>query len=115
MATIKDIAKAAGVSVSTVSHVINKTKYVSEELTEKVNQSLLVCDTLPNFIQKKMPAQKKNEIIVISSSCSSHYLCLYQKVVEKLSGTYHFSFHVMDDSVSDIKTFIDNFVLLKCY
>lgn len=115
MATIKDIAKAAGVSVSTVSHVINKTKYVSEELTEKVNQALLVCDTLPNFIQKKMPAQKKNEIIVISSSCSSHYLCLYQKVVEKLSGTYHFSFHVIDDSVSDIKTFIDNFVLLKCY
>ena len=79
MATIKDIAKAAGVSVSTVSHVINKTKYVSEELTEKVNQALLVCDTLPNFIQIKMPAQKKNEIIVISSSCSSHYLCLYQK------------------------------------
>lgn len=62
MATIKDIAKAAGVSVSTVSHVINKTKYVSEELTEKVNQALLVCDTLPNFIQKKCLLRKKTKL-----------------------------------------------------
>ncbi|MCV5959343.1 LacI family DNA-binding transcriptional regulator, partial [Escherichia coli] len=30
MATMKDIAKLAGVSTSTVSHVINKTRFVSE-------------------------------------------------------------------------------------
>lgn len=31
MATIKDVAKRAGVSTTTVSHVINKTRFVAEE------------------------------------------------------------------------------------
>ncbi|WP_025738951.1 substrate-binding domain-containing protein [Salinivibrio socompensis] len=39
MATMKDIAKQAGVSTSTVSHVINNTRYVSEAIAEKVNQA----------------------------------------------------------------------------
>ena len=30
MATIKDVAKMAGVSTTTVSHVINKTRFVSK-------------------------------------------------------------------------------------
>jgi ribose transport system substrate-binding protein len=34
--TIKQIAEKAGVSIATVSHVINKTRYVSPELMEKV-------------------------------------------------------------------------------
>ncbi|MDF2155397.1 substrate-binding domain-containing protein [Vibrio sp. CAU 1672] len=39
MATMKDIAKLAGVSTSTVSHVINKTRFVSEEISERVNKA----------------------------------------------------------------------------
>jgi ribose transport system substrate-binding protein len=34
--TIKDIARQAGVSIATVSHVINSTRYVSPELVERV-------------------------------------------------------------------------------
>ncbi|MBS3787519.1 LacI family DNA-binding transcriptional regulator, partial [Candidatus Bipolaricaulota bacterium] len=33
MATMKDVAKLADVSITTVSHVINDTRYVSPELT----------------------------------------------------------------------------------
>ena len=36
MATIYDIAKASGVSATTVSHVLNRTRYVSPEITERV-------------------------------------------------------------------------------
>ena len=38
--TIKDIAAMTGVSIATVSHIINKTRYVSPELVEKVEQGL---------------------------------------------------------------------------
>jgi len=38
MTTIKDIAKKADVSIATVSHVINKTRYVSPNLQEKVER-----------------------------------------------------------------------------
>lgn len=36
MTTIKDVAEKAGVSISTVSHVINGTRFVSEELIQRV-------------------------------------------------------------------------------
>ena len=35
MATIKDVAKRANVSTTTVSHVINKTRFVAEETRER--------------------------------------------------------------------------------
>ncbi len=38
--TMKDVAKLAGVSISTVSHVINKTRYVEPETREKVYQAI---------------------------------------------------------------------------
>lgn len=40
MVTIQDVAKHAGVSVATVSHVLNKTRYVSPKLEEKVELSI---------------------------------------------------------------------------
>ncbi|SMY35298.1 substrate-binding domain-containing protein [Photobacterium andalusiense] len=39
MATMKDIAKLAGVSTSTVSHVINNTRFVSDEISARVNNA----------------------------------------------------------------------------
>ena len=53
MATINDIAKIAGVSTSTVSHVVNRTRYVSPELVERVEKAIQELDELPNFIVKK--------------------------------------------------------------
>ena len=38
MSDIQKITKKAGVSISTVSYVINKTRYVSSELTVKVKK-----------------------------------------------------------------------------
>ena len=114
MSTIKDIARAAGVSVSTVSHVVNKTKFVSEELTERVNKALLLCDTLPNFVQKKS-STTKDEIIVISSASSDHCLALYQKIVECSSENFHCSFHLADEQMKDIRSLIDSLILSKCH
>ena len=42
--TIKDIAKKAGVSIATVSHVINRTRYVSPELIKKVEDAINASD-----------------------------------------------------------------------
>lgn len=39
-ATIKEVAKEAGVSIATVSHVINGTRYVSPELIKKVENAM---------------------------------------------------------------------------
>ena len=75
MATIKDIARLAGVSVSTVSHVVNGTRYVSPEKDKKVEDAIGQLDELPNFIVKRSRLQSKASgnhyvLILLSQKCS---------------------------------------------
>lgn len=85
MATIKDVARIAGVSVSTVSHVVNGTRYVSPEKVKKVEEAIRQLDELPNFIAKRSGQKKKGDkppyvLILLSKKCS-----LFQnQVKEKL-------------------------------
>lgn len=62
MATINDIAKIANVSTSTVSHVVNKTRYVSPELVERVEHAIRDLDYLPNFVVKKTQLTKQTTV-----------------------------------------------------
>ena len=61
MATIKDIANAAGVSVATVSHVVNNTRFVSPELRKRVEEAIANAETPPNFVVKKKMQEKQNK------------------------------------------------------
>ena len=53
MTTINDVARLAGVSISTVSHVVNNTRYVSPELRSRVEAAIDALESPPNFIVKK--------------------------------------------------------------
>jgi len=46
--TINDVAKRAGVSTTTVSHIINGTRYVSDELKVKVEAAIRELGYRPN-------------------------------------------------------------------
>lgn len=48
MATIKDVAKAAGVSTATVSYVLNGTKRIGEEVEQRVRQAAEMLQYHPN-------------------------------------------------------------------
>ncbi|WP_163538766.1 LacI family DNA-binding transcriptional regulator [Gracilibacillus sp. YIM 98692] len=58
MASIKDVARVANVSTATVSHVINETRYVSEETKLKVFQAMKELDYKPNLIAKSLRSRK---------------------------------------------------------
>lgn len=86
MATINDIAKMAQVSTSTVSHVVNKTRYVSPELVERVNKAIQELDQPPNFILKKSKTfspQKSGQYILflISENQSA-----FQQQIEQITA-----------------------------
>ena len=51
MSNIKDVAKAAGVSVSTVSNILNNKTSVSEELHQKVIIFRLQCPKVIGILQ----------------------------------------------------------------
>jgi len=52
--SIRDVAKLAGVSISTVSRVINNSDSVSEELVEKVNKAIQELGYQPNRIARSL-------------------------------------------------------------
>lgn len=78
MASIKDIAKMAGVSTATVSHVINRTRYVSPELVEKVEQAIRNADSPPKFVVRR---QKKFVIKYINLKKEYYYIFVRMKMI----------------------------------
>ncbi|WP_235941237.1 LacI family DNA-binding transcriptional regulator [Paenibacillus puerhi] len=60
--SIKDVAVKAGVSTATVSHVINGTRFVSEETKNKVLQTMKELDYRPNSVARSLRSQKSRTI-----------------------------------------------------
>lgn len=73
MATRNDVARRAGVSSATVSHVINGTKYVSEELRERVQSAVTELDYVPNYAAQMMRSKRTNQITMLVSDISNPY------------------------------------------
>ena len=88
MSTIRDIAKIAGVSTSTVSHVVNRTRYVSPELVQRVEEAIKQLDELPVFIAKKQTVSHNNldekMILFLISERSSEFQFQVEKVLEDI-------------------------------
>jgi LacI family transcriptional regulator len=74
MVTINDVVKRVGVSISTVSNVLNKNKFVSEELIHRVNQAVRELEYTANPIAQKMKFKHTKTIGVISADlCGFFY------------------------------------------
>jgi len=65
MASIKDVALDACVSVATVSYVYNKNKYVSPELTERVNASIRKLGYQGNRVARQLRKKKSDTIGIV--------------------------------------------------
>lgn len=62
MATIKETAKIAGVSTATVSHVINSTRFVSADITNRVHEAMRATGYKPNIAAYTLRTQKTKTI-----------------------------------------------------
>ncbi len=66
--TIKDVAKAANVSVATVSRVLNEKTNVSEEAIEAVNKAVRELGYSPNFLGRDLRKSETRRILAIIAS-----------------------------------------------
>lgn len=62
MATIKDVAALAGISYTTVSHVLNRTRPVSEAARLKVEAAIRQLDYVPSAVARSLKAQATSTI-----------------------------------------------------
>ncbi|MGI6005651.1 MAG: LacI family DNA-binding transcriptional regulator [Christensenellales bacterium] len=84
--TINDVAELAGVSSATVSHVINDTRFVSDELKTKVYEAIQQLNFSPDSHAKKFRTGIKKIIGLIVPDNSNYYFStLIEKVEEIVS------------------------------
>ncbi|PAD78467.1 LacI family DNA-binding transcriptional regulator [Paenibacillus campinasensis] len=79
MANLKEIARLADVSVSTVSNVLNGRKNVGRETRERVLQ---ICSEQGYFASKSSKSDKSNTIIFVFSDFDRDY---YLKIIKGIS------------------------------
>ncbi len=83
--TIKDIAKQAGVSTATVSYVINQTKYVSPELTDRVRTAINHLGYQPNRIARSLRIQNTTTVGLIISDIQNTFFTSLVRAVEDVA------------------------------
>ena len=83
MSGIKDVAKRAGVSISTVSNVLNKSRYVSPELSQRVEKAVEELSYEANPIARSMKKNKTGMIGVITEDICGVF---YPYVVKGISS-----------------------------
>jgi len=73
MSRIVDVARHAGVSVSTVSHVVNGTRFVSPETAQRVNEAIAVVGYLPNGLARALKRASTSSVGLAISAISNPY------------------------------------------
>lgn len=68
MVSIKDVAKHAGVAISTVSKVLNNYPNVSEEMKEKVNRAVEELNFVPNSVAAALSSKHAGRVALLINS-----------------------------------------------
>ncbi|HEY5562213.1 MAG TPA: LacI family DNA-binding transcriptional regulator [Clostridiaceae bacterium] len=82
--TIKDVAKHAGVSIATVSRVINKNYYVSHGIEVKVSNAIKELGYYPNSVARSLKNDTTHSIGFVVSDISNNHYTRIAKALEKV-------------------------------
>ncbi|MDT3846924.1 MAG: substrate-binding domain-containing protein [Vibrio anguillarum] len=93
MATMKDIARLAGVSTSTVSHVINKSRYVSDEIAERVNKAAQDLNYAPSALARSLKMNRTRTIGMLVTTSTNPFFGEVVKGVER--SCYHKGYNLI--------------------
>ncbi|MGG4035498.1 LacI family DNA-binding transcriptional regulator [Paenibacillus cisolokensis] len=117
MVTIHQIAKEAGVSIATVSHVINKSRYVSPELVERVEEAIRRTgyDKKLENKKSKLKIGKRSEIAVVVPDLSDPF---HVKLVSSISTAlmdagYNPALYFHNDNTDQERNMITNILYNK--
>lgn len=93
MATLKDVAKETGLTVSTVSRVLNNRGYISEETRKKVYEAMKKLNYRPNEVARSLSKQTTNTIGVIVPHIRHPY---FAELISNLeSQAYHYGHKIL--------------------
>jgi LacI family transcriptional regulator len=82
MATMKQVAQRAGVSISTVSHVINNTRVVSSDVRARVQDVIDELRYIPSAVARSLKNDKTDTIGVLVPNSSHPYFAELTRWIE---------------------------------
>lgn len=83
MATMKDVAKMAGVSTSTVSHVINNDRFVSDAIRERVDAAIKTLNYAPSALARSLKLNQTHTIGMLITASSNPFYSELVRGVER--------------------------------
>ena len=83
MATIKDVAKKAGVSVATVSRVLNTPSAVKERTRQQVLRAIEELQYSPNFLGRNLRMMETKRILVVLNTISNQFFSRVVRGIEE--------------------------------
>ena len=93
--TVRDVAKAAGVSVATVSRVMNGATGVSPDLRERVLKAIKETHYVPNVAGRVLRQQRSSLIAVVTPEPENPYFMRLTAEVEWHDAmAMEFSLHI---------------------
>lgn len=82
--TIKDVAKEAGVSVATVSRVINRVPNINEEMKQSVEEAIVRLGYKPNLLAKGLKNNVTKTIGIVAADIADPFIIGVTRVVENI-------------------------------
>lgn len=73
LATIRDVARAAGVSIATVSHVVNATRKVAPETAQRVREAMQDLDYRPTALARRLRRGESSTVGLLISDIANPF------------------------------------------
>ena len=110
--TIKDVAKKAGVSISTVSRVINDSKPVTDEVKQKVLDVIKETGYIPNPLARSLVTKRSQLIGVIVPEVSDSFVNEVLNGIEEVAKMYDYEI-LLANTYSDKEQELKSINLLR--
>jgi len=110
--TIKDVAQLAGVSISTVSRVINNSKPVSPAVRRKVLEAIEELDYKPNQVARSLVTKKSNLIGIVLTDIRNYYIANMIRGIEEVGRMYDYDI-ILSSSYGEANREIELLELLR--
>lgn len=91
MPTIRDVAKEAGVSSSTVSRYLNKNGYVSEEAKKSIHAAIELLRYRPNEMARSLATKKSQMVALLVPDITNPFFTELAKEIEEQAYQYGFT------------------------
>ncbi len=112
MATITDVARVAGVSITTVSHVINGTRFVRDELKDRVLNAMRELNYRPNTLARGLRKGQTKTIGLIVPDNSNLFFAEIARFIEDVGYNNGYSVILCnsDNNLEKQRTYIEALV-----